>query len=427
MNNGKLLMIYPAHVDFRERALPLGFYLASSIFSKNNFNVRCIDLALEKNWEEKIKNTLIEFEPDYIGLSICSASNYIFALKIIPIIKSIDENIPITLGGQHMRPPMTSENMGFNICFDYAEFLKSFNGCEIESSRIETLDYSLVENIEAYIPTVEISRGCWEKCSFCNAENFFFKKDIKSIEKEFLNLVDLYPTGTVLSLGGSNHIFKHWKKSGLLDLLNDYSQHFKYTFNIGVNTDWDVTWDSIVKMEPWNLYIGLESVSPSTLIRMRKTKKTDKYIKKAYDILDRCKADGIYALITYIYGYPGDTTEDLDILENFITENISDTIVQCGGPCLAYPGSEVLAEKEKHEANGVVFNRFYDKSIDNSFYQLDISKDLTYDYLNKKSSDIFRNANINRESYYRCRGIRNFATYDEFTKNTFFFMRDFIN
>jgi len=419
MEKVKLLMIYPVNQTLRERAFPLGFYIASTVLNKNGFDVKCLDLSCTIDWKNEFAKQITSFSPEIIGFSICGATNYKFALEIVQTFK-LHKHYPVIFGGQHIQEPTEMKCEFYLGVTGYIENLKEFSCKKLTNSYLmETIDYSLIDKPLNYLPAVEISRGCWNLCNFCNADNLHSEKKTEQIQQELQKLAEIYPRDTILTISGSNHIFPNWKKRGVLTLLKEYNSHFKYNYNLGVEAGWETVWEDILQLNLWNIFIGIESVNEATLLNMHKSKTPKEYIKKASDLLRRCVKDNVFALAFYIYGYPFDKKIELDVLDNFIKTHSHKNIVQIGEPCQAYPGTKLLLEKEKYRKQGVTFNNAYKTQYkpDIEYYFLDMSSELTFDYLKKRSSKTFISVNKDKQSFYRCCGFRNFESYELFEKN----------
>lgn len=420
----RILFISTGNPIRRERSIPLGFFVAASVFKKSGFEVKCIDLAAGEYLKENVSEVIQDFRPKYIGISVCGFHDYQIAKEVCTIVRALKAFIPIIIGGQHIQHHQFRSDKYVKYISEYIEDTDHIFRPLFSNGHMEPIDYSLVNDPSQYIPSIEISRGCWNNCSFCNSDNKFKTKSINIIEQEIEALSKFYPKGSVLSLGGSNTSFRQWDITGLFNILRNYNSHFSYTFNVGVESDWDLYWSEIAKLNLWALYIGIESVNPEILLGMNKTKDPLKYIKKAQRLVDRCKNDGVYALLTYIYGYPKDTNLTLSRMDEFISNNKSSFLVHCGGPCLAYPGTEIMLNRVDYEKRGVRYIPQADN--DTSFYHLDISDTLTYDYLSKRSSEVFRSVNSNYKTHYHCRGIRNFGSFETYMNNRHYYFNEII-
>lgn len=398
-------MIFPGQYTSKKRFFPLGFYIASTILRNNGFEVVCLDLTFYKDSKSTVLSHIHNINPDLIGFSICSSYNFKYALELIKELH-LAQQYTIILGGQHMRPPTQRKNELYSAVEGDLEKVSFFYDRNLSNYYIESVDYSLIPNsyTNNYYPSVEVSRGCWNCCNFCNSDIRYIEKDIKRIENELYALTNIYPHGTLLTLAGSNHLFRNWRKNGLMDILRNYSNYFRLNFNLGIESGWEYEWEDILKLNLWNIFVGIESCDVNTLFRMKKSKNPKLYIEKASDFLSRCKKEGVYTFASYIYGYPGHTIKDIDKLDKFMLNYSCDNIVQIGFPCEAYPGTELLLNRKLYEQQGIMYNKVYD-GYDIEYYCLDISQELKYDFLLKRSS-LFQDM-INTKDVYalnRCKG-----------------------
>lgn len=404
MRRIKVLMIYPEMPTVGIRSFPLGFYTAATILCDNDFDVECLDLSFHSDYISAITTNIQQYSPDLLGFSICSAKNYKLAIDIIENME-LHKQYKIFMGGQHMHAPMSSNSGLYVPIVGDLEAIEYFYDRKIVCQKSPTsINYSLVKHPNLYYPALEVSRGCWNRCKFCNSNNTFFEKDCRKIEDELKALSILYPRGSILTLAGSNHLFKNWIKYGLIDILLDYREHFNFSFNLGVESSWSDVWDYILRLNPWNIFVGIDSCDEQTLIRMNKSYQPTLYIQKASELLDRCKKDGIYTFATYIYGYPGNTIKDIDKLDGFFIEHACENIIQIGFPCEAYPGTELLLNRTYYERQGVVYNRVYPNTMI-EYYKLDISQELKHNHLVYRSKCIYDSVNT-KDMYVisRCKG-----------------------
>ena len=406
--------------------MPLGFFTAGSALVRLGRDVQFLDLSLQDDWPTALGTNLRASSPDAIGISVCSFVNYSLALDVIAWLASAGFDGPVFLGGQHIRRPVTVQKhrRGVIVLAGYAEGLRvqdlaPCSGGQIRrrTSELCPLDFSCLPDIGHYLPSTEIARGCWNRCGFCSSDHPYVVKNASTVRDELYQLATSFPAGTVLSLGGSNHRFREWPKTSILSVLMEFSRHFRYVFNIGVESGWQHVWSSLVKLDPWHVYVGLESGSPDTLLRMNKTSDPGNYLRTAKALLQRCSADDVYATATVIYGYPGDVKRDLDATDAIIYENASTNITFCGQPCHAYPGTELLTHREHYEKKLHARYRPFPGHEQSFFFNLDPSPDMSYDQLRHRSVKVFRSVNRNARTYYRCRAYRQYSRFQDFLAN----------
>lgn len=109
----KILLVNPPIPEFyynREYYMPSGLlYLASSL-QKNNKEVKILDMKTfqgndishpQKFYEDKLLNTISDFQPDLIGFGCLFSGNFPDVLKLSQLIKKNFKNIRIITGGIH--------------------------------------------------------------------------------------------------------------------------------------------------------------------------------------------------------------------------------------------------------------------------------------------------------------------------------------
>lgn len=297
---------------------------------------------------------------DVVGISLASINQLVPGLTLASMIKKLDPNIKIIIGGAIL--PYLEKNIQSDCSFfEYADFyivgegetallscLKYFEG-KLDINEIPNTIYknknNIVSNRMGYIEDVDnlpmidyskypiekyftrkinipylASRGChWNKCSFCsltcNFANKYRERSINNIEKDLIDLVE-----------------KH-KFSKLI--FNDEALTPKRIGDISdiiLNNDLNVTWHSLARLSgnytDEILYkarksgllvisLGLESGCQRTLDNMCKGIKID----KVPSILKQLKKHKIWSNIYYIIGFPTETKEDFMESLKFIEEN----------------------------------------------------------------------------------------------------------
>lgn len=164
------------------------------------------------------------------------------------------------------------------------------------------------------------TRCFWSKCTFCSI-NAFKGKNINLNDEEFLIRIEHY-----LYKFNTNHIF-------LLDEAPSPKQILRIT-NIFANSNKDFTWSIRTRLDKEldkdtltymyekgcrELWMGLESVSPSLLSLMNKTSDPNNYESEAKRIVEDCVNIGIGIHFCVILGFPGETLEDHKKLINFFS------------------------------------------------------------------------------------------------------------
>src|SRR3989344_992142 len=184
---------------------PLGILYIAGYIREHNHTVKIIDARLYGNdFTVFFKKTLQEETPRFVGIT-CATPSIIECLELAEIIKSVNSNIKVVLGGHHPSA-LPKETIAYEsidiVIYGEGELaflnllenedLKKIKGiCYKENSKIiqnppqeliENLDllpwpaYDLLEDINKYKFTLGgttinliTSRGCPYNCSFCSS------------------------------------------------------------------------------------------------------------------------------------------------------------------------------------------------------------------------------------------------------------------
>ena len=196
---------------------PDGLLTIAAIPYNRGYNVKIVDLRLEKDWRATMKKHL-KNGPLFVATSCMTGPQIAYALELSKFVRQHDKNIPVVWGGVHptFNPHQTLENENIDVVvidegdMTFLELIEKFGKNEslkdvlgiaykedgkiiINPRRplIEDLDslpnlpYELIDtkkyygfdpdNGEASI-ALSTSRGCPFKCTFCYDTNFFGNK-----------------------------------------------------------------------------------------------------------------------------------------------------------------------------------------------------------------------------------------------------------
>jgi len=95
-----LLNVPIAFNEWQNLEMPLGIAYIASVLEKNGHEVFVKDYEVEKLNENEMKKEFNNIDPHIVGISFRSSS-YGSAKIISSILKEINRNIPIVLGGHH--------------------------------------------------------------------------------------------------------------------------------------------------------------------------------------------------------------------------------------------------------------------------------------------------------------------------------------
>ncbi len=103
----RILLISPNTERLPDPVAPLGLAYLASALKVRGYEVQCLDLCFVKNWEETTAQTMVDFSPGAIGLSLRNIDNvsYPNTISYLPFYKRLMEHLrdlssaPIFLGG----------------------------------------------------------------------------------------------------------------------------------------------------------------------------------------------------------------------------------------------------------------------------------------------------------------------------------------
>ena len=220
-----LLIIPPRKNMFHNSDVCPGFDYLASILKKEGHDVKIINL--ESNSKKIINNLIKEENPKIIGIR-CLTNERNYSMKLAEVIKKINKNIKIIIGGPHAT--IMYKQMLNNFPIDYViigegeiTFLELVDAIynnkdtenikgiayKKESEVIKTLPRELISNLDS-LPSplynlskdsnetiwISAARGCAFDCGFCEAKNVwgvsYRTKSVKRIVDELEYYVNNY-------------------------------------------------------------------------------------------------------------------------------------------------------------------------------------------------------------------------------------------
>jgi radical SAM superfamily enzyme YgiQ (UPF0313 family) len=353
----------------------------------------------------------------YVGIT-CYSSHYLPSIAMARMIKKINKNIVIIVGGFH--PTICPQDFTFpGSPIDYvirgegeiSLYQLLMRGSEVVPSprvvdgvQIDNLDdippvsLGLVEKYKKRMDlsdlSVYFSRGCTFNCSFCvSRENTcglklyrFLTPDRAIAQIELLEVYDPKRITITDSLFGGN---QKW-----FDTITSLMQKRRRPYKVKVEAHVDIMNErklqALIKSEI-DLTVGFENASPQQLLLMNKTADPVRYVQSMNHIIDAFAGSGRELVINILIGHPGETKQTIDETFGFL-EGASprlDATVPKFSLFRLYPGTPVFQNAKFFE--DILGSVFYLKDwwyhdVDHSLYpsivdpsrHLDLISEISY-------------------------------------------------
>jgi len=389
----KILLINPVIIkrDFNwvSNLEPLGLeYLAAMLLPEHE--VEILDgLPAGLSYDE-ILNTIKNFQPQVIGISVGYSIGIKTAKDVADLIKKSFPDILIVLGGN--AATFTAEYLLKHPSIDIIvlgegeitfkeliekwevgsgkwELLTGIPGLCYKTSDgkikftpkralIDNLDvlpfpvHSILKNKIQYERTVLAGRGCPHNCIYCSTAAFFKKHRKRSVESiikeiEYLFNPDLsYGTNRVVFIDDNFTVDKNRIKNLADKLLN-----LKEKLNLADKILWEgtghiehITEDLLITMKTsgcTGIFFGIESGSEKMLKFLKRKYTPDDVIK----VTTLCKKTGIQPITLFMVGLPYETKEDMEQTFSLIEKVPGNTGINI---FTAFPGTPVFNNPKKY-------------------------------------------------------------------------------
>lgn len=353
---------------------PLGLAYIASVLEKDGLEVQILDALLEGHTDEpkiignkiryglsdeEIKNKIIEFKPDLVGVSCLISNNYKDSHNICRIIKEADSEIITTMGGAHPTSlplqTMNDTNVDFIILgegeYTMRDLIKTLNAGD-DISKLDGLVYRdkdvvkilpktrFIENLdelpfparhllkmEEYSNTssphsgvkrkpfaaMTSSRGCPARCTFCAIRSMWGSKyrvrsaenvleEIDLLIREY-NIKEIHFEDDNLTYHKDRamKIFNGIKERGYDLTLNSPSGLAVYALD-------DELLENMWEAGYYSISLAIESGDPHVLNRiMKKPVKLD----RVKPLVDKARSLGMHVKGFFILGYPEESKESM--------------------------------------------------------------------------------------------------------------------
>jgi radical SAM superfamily enzyme YgiQ (UPF0313 family) len=348
--NSPLFRYAPKHYD-EDSLPPIGLgYIATSL-QKNNVSVQLLDAIAHKVSLNNLKTRITKIKPEFIAINIFS-TNYTIVKDLI---EALNFDTHILVGGLSTRSlykeiVLWKTNNQIDIVIGDGELitvdiinhnLSEKPLLETKNRRVFTInqgskyfidDISSVSLDREFFPNEPIknnqgieevsivsSRGCIYNCSFCsaarslNANYRARERSAESIKLELTEIEKSYPTTKSIRI--LDDLFLKSKKSfaRAIDIFESFNFQWRSMAHVKAFSDIDHNIVTSLRNCGCNeLFIGIESGSPSILKSINKTHDTQLIIRNLTKIFQ----GGINVKGYFICGFPDETKDDLEMTYN---------------------------------------------------------------------------------------------------------------
>ncbi len=382
----KILFINPSlsqdvRVKFPNHQFPLGFLYMAGVLEKNNFIVKILDCPLYYKNKRKISESIVkfglsdeeiggiirEFNPDIVGVSCSYTMFEKDSFEIINLIKKINKNILIVVGGAHAssNPKFVLRNKKIDLVvigegeftmleiakkIRYGKKVEDINGTALYKGKnliinrpreyINNLDelepaWHLVDfkkyfehpdnsSITIRKPSVNIitSRGCPGNCVFCSIHTVWGRNWRAMSAKRVVDEIEFLH---------NNHKIKHFRINDD-NLTLDKKRIIEICKGI-INRKIDIKWDTPSGVALWTLDKEvLDIMKKSGYYRITfaiesGSKETLKYVgkninlEKTRQLIDHSHKIGLWVASFFIIGFPYENLESIKKTEKYIVES----------------------------------------------------------------------------------------------------------
>jgi len=420
----------PVAIRDLEKVVNLGLLSIASYLDSNGVSVKIIDLVGQRDDLDVLRRAVEQEQPRVVGVSCISCFAYPKLKEYARLIKSLDDNIFVIAGGQHLSgiPALVLaeapdvdcvvKGEGEYICHQIVTRLKEgkslddvpsiayradgkvvdHTGIPSERVNLDTLPflrYDLYPNFRDYAPHVEESRWCVFGCQFCTSDGMSRGISYKSIPRfveELAYVKSLYRDPSRNGSNGTDDLRFFFacstfglKKSRIEELIRCMR-----AANLGIRWRTETRVDSpvveyldqLADVGLSVLDLGLESASPRMLRLMNKCRNPDTYLVQARKFIENAGAlENLLLKINLIF-YPGETPltvrETLAFLMNY-AEQIDGI---SAGPVMLYPSialEDKLPDYVEQFGTQVLHGPFWDRV---HAHPVNPSADFSFDQLN---------------------------------------------
>lgn len=201
-----------------------------------------------------------------------------------------------------------------------------------------TLNHKLVEGYLRYQPSIEASRGCGMGCLFCEERDIPVEKlgSPETVVSSLALVEQQYEAGEIHPYFQSSMFMPSTKWAAALA-----GQVREAGINVAWRTETRVDVmvpDTVAALADAGLRVidlGLETASPTQIIAMKKSPNPDRYLRRAEELLEACRKNGVKAKVNVLL-YAGESTKTFEETKAWLDDNAENISGVSVGPVIAY-------------------------------------------------------------------------------------------
>jgi len=334
MSNGHILLVVPPVIVPKKRShfnvnFPMGLGYLAAILEKASYKVSVLDCVIENRKQEialkkdpkliqvgmtsnEIREYLFRCNPDFVGISSMFTIQVFSAYRVAELVKSVNREIKVILGGAHPTSApneiLQNKNIDFVVIGEGEEVILGLLNAIKEKKDLSQLEsiafrnskediiikhkktYANIDSLplpawhlfrmEKYITSGErhgmvygqdvrsvpilTSRGCPFRCNFCSAYQVFGRKyryrTSESVLKEIDELVRTYKCNDIY-LTDDQFLANRRRALEILDGITKRNYHMSFDAPNGISP-WMLSEEIIRKMKQagfWRIPLAIES------------------------------------------------------------------------------------------------------------------------------------------------------------------------
>lgn len=342
----RILLVSPLeNTLFRTDMYPSGaLILMGTMLNNMGYEIKIIHMASDKIGVSELKNIIVDFEPGIVGITINTFQTK-FSKQISKMVKEIDKNILVVVGGPHPSALKLKifDDFPFVDIVVYGEgeltFLEIIEGNSLKEikgicydnkineprPRHKDLDYIPLPNLDlvgfdgkkftgaepvSAHPSMYImaSRGCPYQCTFCNksvwGNTAIFRKP-ESIVREIEWLHEKYGIKEIFFQDDTFNLNRNWAET-ILHLIIDRGLNKHIIYRAPFRANENLVDEELLRLAKeagfWLIFYGVESGNQEMLNRIKKCI-TVKELKRAFELTHKV---GLKTIGSFIIGMPGE-------------------------------------------------------------------------------------------------------------------------